>query len=319
MERFFERINFDGELDAIGLSICEKLSLGDLVSSTLVTTGYEDFNFILETLHGKYFVKGFSNFRTDDDCVRYTDVMVKVGGTGVSTPHLLNGGQGCLFEVTVGDITFRFCLLDHIEGSTYYSLGEKPNENEITEIAYQAALINSIGIIPRPKYDSWAVVNFLIEFNKKGSYLSSGDYNLEEVLVEEFTRIDIKSLPHCFVHGDINSTNVMRDDKGGIWVIDFSSANYYPRIQEIAVLASNLLFDEDLKEKSERNLRIALETYQKRIQLTARELDALPSYIKLAYGMNLLLANFELVAEENHSRENEYWIEQGRIGLLQAA
>jgi len=85
----------------------------------------------------------------------------------------------------------------------------------------------------------------------------------------------------------------------------------------LAVLACNLFFNAKSKEESENNLNIALEEYQKRIPLTDKELVTLPTYIKLAHAMHILCANYEEVAKNNVSEENEYWLQQGRAGLEQ--
>jgi Ser/Thr protein kinase RdoA (MazF antagonist) len=85
----------------------------------------------------------------------------------------------------------------------------------------------------------------------------------------------------------------------------------------LAVLACNLFFNEKSRAESENNLRIMLNEYQKTITLTAKELDSLPTYIKLAHAMHLLCANYEKVVNKNNLQENEYWLEQGRAGLNQ--
>jgi len=161
-------------------------------------------------------------------------------------------------------------------------------------------------------------VNFLKEFQKKGESLSPQDQQLVEPLVEEYKKIDFEGLPHAFVHGDLIATNVIKDKDGSDWMIDFAVANTYPRIQEIAVLASNMFLDEKSKERSAANLELALKEYQTIIKLTPEELDAFPRYIKLAHGMHVLLAGYKKIAEGNSSEENEYWLNQGRIGLSQA-
>ena len=95
-------------------------------------------------------------------------------------------------------------------------------------------------------------------------------------------------------------------------------AKPFHRIQEIAVLASNMLFDEKSKERSTANLELALKEYQAAIKLTPEELNALPGYIKLAHGMHVLRAGYEKMAENNSSEENESWLNQGRVGLSDA-
>ncbi|MFC1617849.1 phosphotransferase [Patescibacteria group bacterium] len=317
MQKFFQRIEYSGELDDISAAICRDFDIGELVTSDLIPVGYEDFNYILETTQGKYFVKVFAKFRNDKNIRRYLDIMLKAVEQGVKFPELYKSNQGYLHETKVAGTELKLCVMQYIDGQSYYLLKQKPNHEEIKFLAHQAALINSIDIKPEFVYDSWAIVNFKKEFVKKSKYLGKGDLDLLEPLVQVFDDIEISTLPHCFVHGDIIVTNVMKDKQGQDWIIDFSVSNYYPRIQEIAVLACNLFFDENNKSESEENLRIALAEYQKTIKLTTRELKSLPEYIKLAHAMHLLSANYEKVAEKNDSEENEYWLNQGRIGLQQ--
>jgi len=315
MKHFYKRIGYEGELSDISKMICDNYNLGDFVSNKLVPLGYEDFNFILETTKGKFFVKILSNFRSDDDCHAYVDKMSKVIENNITFPKLFKSSQGYLHIAHVNESKLRFTVMEFIDGESYYVLKEKPNSDDIRELARQAALTNSMDIKPPLFYDSWAVTNFLKEYEKKEKHLQSEDVEMIEPLVKEFKEMKIDELPHCFVHGDYIVTNVMRDKNKKLWVIDFSVSNYYPRIQELAVMACNLLFDEKSKENSENNLKTALDEYQKTIKLTPRELEVLPTYIKLAHAMHILSANHEKIVEKNNSKENEYWLSQGRMGL----
>lgn len=315
MEKFFERINYKGKIDDISSVICKDFQIGDFLSNKLILSGYEDFNFILETTKGKYFVKIFSSIRTDDDCRRYIDILLNVIEAGVSFPELFKSKQDYLYTEIINATKLRISVMEYIDGKSYYFLNQKPSIDEIKVLAQQAALINSIDIKPKAIYDEWAIVNFSKEFKKKRKYLSQEDLNTIESLLQKFEDMNIEKLPHCFVHGDIIVTNVMKGKDGKISIIDFGVSNYYPRIQELAVLACNMLFDENDKSKSENNLRVALKEYQKTIALTPKELEVLSTYIEIAHAMHLLSANYEKVVKKNNSEENKYWINQGRSGL----
>lgn len=315
MKDFFKRINYQGKLDDISLSVCQDFQLGDFVSNELITLGYEDFNFVLETNKGKYFVKVFSSFRTKEDCQRYMEIMLRVNKEGISFPSLFRHGKSSFYTVVINNTKLRLCVMEYIDGQSYFFLGRKPDASEIKFLANQAALINSIDIKPKFVYDSWAITSFLKEFEKKKKYLAPEDLKMIKPLTKEFEKINIQTLPHCFMHGDIIVTNTMKDKNNKIWIIDFAVSNYYPRIQELAVFACNLLFDENDKSKTENNLKVALEEYQKIIKLTPKELKILPTYIKFAHAMHVLSATYESVAEKNDSEENKYWLNQGRTGL----
>ncbi len=317
IEAFKKRIGYWGDLKDISLGICKQFRLGSFLSNKLVLMGYEDFNFSLETTSGKYFVKVFSNFRTDKDCERYVNIMLNAMESGVSIPKLYKSQQGYLCKLKINDSDLRLCIMEHVEGKTILSAREKLSDDEIRFIARQASLIDSINMKPYWIYDTWAITNFLKEYQKKWKYLSEEDLELIKPLVKEFKDLKIEELPHCFVHGDILTTNVMKDNNEKLWIIDFAVSNYYPRIQELAVLACDLLFDPKDKKKSDHNLMVALEEYQKKIQLTGRELKVLPTYIRLAHAMHLLRANYEKIVGKNTFEENEHFINQGRFGLKQ--
>ena len=315
MVHFYKRICYKGELSEISKIICKDFDLGEFKSNKLVEVGYEDFNFLMETTKGKYFIKIFSNFRKDDDCRRYVDMMLKALEKGISFPKLFKSKQGYFHVTEINKAKLRFVVMQFIDGEDYFNLGTKPASGEIKELARQVALINSIDAKPPFVYDSWAIVNILKEYEQKGKYLLPEDAKLVKPLVLVFKDLNINELPHCFVHGDLIATNIMKDKNNKLWVIDFAVSNYYPRIQELAVMACNIFFDENSKENSESNLRIALGEYQKHIKLTSRELEILPTYVKLAHAMHVLRANYEKIEEKNNTEENEYWLNQGRIGL----
>ena len=311
------RINYDGKLEEISRTICKNFDIGDFVANELILTGYEDFNFVLETTKDKYLIKIFANFRTLKDCERYINVMINVIRSKVKTPKLIKFKLRYLNTLEINNTHLRFCILEYINGKDLFDLNETLGNNEIKCIVQQAALINSININPPFIYDPWSISNFKNEFEKKAKYLSFDDLNMLQPLVEKFDNLKIHELPHCFVHGDLVSTNVMKDNNDEIWIIDFSVSNYYPRIQELSILASNLLFDPKSKTESEKKLKIALLEYQKKIPLTKTELEALPTYIKLAFAMHLLPTNYEKVVKNNISNENEYYLQLGRTGLKQ--
>ncbi len=314
-EKFKERINYNGDIKDISTQICKDYDLGEFKLNKIILMGYEDFNFVMETSKGKYFVKIFAKFRDIEDCKRYIEVIEKAIESKIATPLLLKSKQGYLYATKINNTKLRLCVSEFIEGKTLFELKEKLNHEEISFIANQASIINSLNLKPKVVYDEWAITNFLKEFKKKSESLSPDDLKIVEPLVKKYKELEIDKLPHCFVHGDIIVTNVMKDDVGNLWIIDFAVSNYYPRIQELAVLACNLFFNEDDKNKSEENLEIALKEYQNIIPLTKAELEALPVYIKLAHAMHLLSANFEKVSKNNNTKENEYWLNQGRIGL----
>jgi len=144
--------------------------------------------------------------------------------------------------------------------------------------------------------------------------LPKDDSLLVEPVIKKYQNTDFDSLPHCFVHGDIIATNVMRAEDGSIYIIDFGVSNWYPRIQELAVILSDLLFI-DNERIFTRNYVLALEEYQKLIKLEQKELDILPTYIQFVQAMFVVAGTRERKFDKNVPEENNYLLKNGQDGL----
>ena len=318
MEKMFQqRIGYNGDIENISHTICKDFKLGSFLENKVIAMGYEDFNMMLKTSKGKYLVKILADFRNMKDCKRYTNVLTKAIENGVSTPKLLKSSQGYLHVIKIGKIRLRLYVMDFIEGRNFYNPELELSEKEIRFVSHQAALINTIKIRPSHFYDSWAIKNILKVFKERQKALEYEDLKMIKPVLKEFKEINIENLPKCFVHGDILKTNLLKDNNGKIQIIDFSVSNYYPRVVEMAVLACNVLFNKNSKKESERNLKIALEEYQKTVHLTEQELKALPVCIKASHAMHIICPLYERKISKNTTKENDYWLDQGRSGLRQ--
>lgn len=316
MKNFQQRINYQGDLKPFLKKVCTDFSIGEYKSYEIVPIGYEDFNLFLLTDKEKYFVKIFGSFRDKSECGRYVEIMENILKAGVSHPKLYKSNKGYLYETTNNDLVDRLCVMQYIDGKIFYELQTTPTVEEMHFIIKQATLINKIDIKPPLVYDHWAITSFLKEYGEKGQYLNEDDKNLVKPLVEVYKSLEIEKLPHCFVHGDITKTNTMKSTKDGIFILDFAVANYYPRIQELAVILCDLFFNPENPDSFPKNYDLALSKYQKYIVLTPDELKKLPSYVRLAHTMHVLLANYEKVVNGNNSAENEYFLGIGRKGLM---
>jgi Ser/Thr protein kinase RdoA (MazF antagonist) len=312
---FQQRIGYKGDIKPVILQICKDFSLSEYISHKVILMGYEDFNLILTTDKGKYFIKMFATFRTEKESRSYVDTMVKVLEAGVNHPKLYQSQQGYFHKITADNTQISLCVMEFIDGVSFYEEKLKATLEEMRLLVQQAALINKIDLKPKFVHDSWAIVNFLDEYKNKKQYLDAADRELIEPLAQQFSILNLDELPHCFVHGDIIKTNVIKETNGKLYIIDFSVSSYYPRVQELAVLLCNLLFDEDNPETFNDNYKLALEEYQKYITLTKKEIEILPLYVRVAHVMHVICATYEKAANGNNSVENEYWINLGRIGL----
>ena len=312
---FQKRIEFEGDIVPVLKQVCTDFNIGDYCSHSVAPIGYEDFNLILQVKNGKYFVKIFANFRSDKDCQRYIDVATRVMEAGVNHPKLFSSNKGSLYQTKIKDTALRLCVMEFIDGKTFHDLGRMPTIEEIKGIIDQAVKINSLNYEPYFLDDSWDISNFSKEYATVGKYLSVDDKKLLVPLNEDFERLDTASLPHALVHGDLISTNILRSKKGKIYFIDFSVANFYPRVQELAILLCDVLFDRRNLDNNVSIYEMVVDEYQKHILLTNKEIEILPTYLKLAHAMHIVGATREKYVNGNESEENDYWLNLGRTGL----
>lgn len=307
-----ERIEYQGDITLLLEKVCRERVMGEYVSHSIISIGYEDLNLVVETTQGKFFFKIFASFRDKKDCERYVEIIKSARNAGIQQPEI----YGELYETNMDGKEIRLCVMQFIEGKNLYESHYKLTGKDALFLVQEAAKINQIPLKPAIVYDSWAIVNFLPEWDKKHRYLSEDDQKLILPLVKEFEKVNVDLLPHCLVHGDLIKTNILRDNQSDkLYILDFSVANYYPRIQELAVLMCDVFFDKGNLDHYKDLYKQTLTEYQKSIPLEKVELDTLPLFAKVAHAMHLLCATYEKVINKNDTAENEYFINLGRTGL----
>lgn len=312
---FLKRIEYQGDIQIILLKICADYGLGKYASHVIISVGYEDLNIVLLTDKGKYFVKIFNKERDEEKCRRYVEIVTKILEAGIQHPKLFQSSQGYLYSFKIDSIIVRLCVMEYVDGKSLYDLRAKVTKEEARFLIGQAALIHQIDFQPTFVYDVWAIVNILKEYEKKKQYIIPRDQDLVKNVIGNFSALDINVLPHRLVHGDMITPNIIKDRLGKLYIVDFSVANYYPRIQELAVLLCNIFFDEVNPGNFLQSYNFLLSEYQKHIPLTLEEISAMPVYTNASFAMHIIGASYEKFAKMNNTVENDYWLELGRIGL----
>lgn len=309
MENFFERIDVNSSLSEIARRICEKCNIKDYVSSQIVEVGYEDFNFIIETKSQKYFIKIFNKDRTSEDCSNYMDRINLSNKIDINTPKVIN-----FDSINVDNKDLKFVVLEYINGKSFLDLEQIPNETEIKEIIRQMAIIHNTNLESDFIYDMWTITNFTKEFETKGKYLDQQYYEKFRELSNKLQKVDLSKLPHSFVHGDIISSNVIKDDDNKLWIIDFAVSNYLPRIIDLVVTGDNLCLDPNSRENTIKNFKLIISEYEKYNKLTDYEKEIIPLFYDLGNAMGILQIS-SLKQSGEYSQEDEYWLKVSEQGL----
>lgn len=310
-----DRLAYTGDLEPVIDRLCAAYNVGTPAGSSVIEVGYEDCNVIVETVQDKYLAKMFAKSRTTEEIARYTTTMQKVVEAGVHHPELLTTSSG---EVVYTDTGITLVLMRFVEGKTFFELDQAPDTEERKAVLEQAAKVNSIDYKPSYLFDSWAIPNIRAMFDKVRQFVEPDDLKLVEQAMAGYEAIPVDDLPHCFVHGDFTKTNVLKGDDGKIYILDFSVANWYPRIQELAVIAANLLHDDSDSGSLEDRCNIVADEYSQFNGITDEERQHLPAYALAGIAMEFMGAHQEKHINGNDTEETEYWLKLGRAGLRRA-
>ncbi|MCA0228711.1 phosphotransferase [Patescibacteria group bacterium] len=309
-----DRLNYTGDLTPVIERVCETYGVGQLSASSIVEVGYEDCNVVIETDQAKFVAKMFAKTRTPVDITRYATTMEKVVQAGVHHPELLTTDTG---ETTYSDSGVTLVLMRFVEGKSFLELDRSPSDEERKAVLEQAATVNSIDYEPPYLFDSWAIPNIHAMLEKVEQYIAPEDLPLVEQAIAGYDAIPTDDLPHCFVHGDFTKANVIKGEDGKIYILDFSVANRYPRIQELAVIVANLLHD-DGEETLEQKCKRVADEYSEFNPLNDQERKHLPAYALAGIAMEFMGAHQEKYINGNDTEETDYWLSLGREGLRKA-
>lgn len=315
MNRYFDRIDKIDNIDNLSTAICLEYGLGKLITTEVIEIGYEDFNAIIETESGKYLMKVFRNSRDDkeaEDCITRTNI---AGENNVPTPKVYHNSQNQLLSIiNIGDSRFRVALIEYINGQNFFDMKQKPTNQELEQIVDIASKLSKIKYKPIFIYDTWAITSFIKEFEKKKEYLSQDYLELVKPVYERFRRFDYEMLPKAYVHGDMMSTNLIKDVDGKIWLIDFSVSNYTARLNEITIICDDVALITGDKKQSQRRIKQAFNLWCDKVGATPFEKDSFKMLFDVANAINVMNSSYEKYTG-NTSDETEMHLNAGLFAL----
>lgn len=310
-----DRLAYSGDLEPVIERLCATYGIGIPTNSSIIEVGYEDCSVVLETDQDKYLAKMLAKTRTAEDITRYVNTMQRVVEAGINHPELLTTSSG---EVIYIDSGITLALMRFVEGKTFFELDRAPDADGQKVVLEQAAKVNSIDYKPAYLFDSWAIPNIRVMFDKVRQFIELDDLKLVEQAMAHYEAIPVDDLPHSFVHGDFTKTNVLKGNDGKIYILDFSVANWYPRIQELSVIVANLLHDNSDNSSLEDRCSQVADKYSRYNPLTNEERRHLPAYALAGIAMEFIGAYQEKYINGNDTDETAYWLNLGREGLREA-
>lgn len=313
--RFFDRIDEIEDIGILSEQVCKEYNLGNYIDTSIVEIGYEDFNAVITTSIGKYFMKVFRNSRDDEEVREVIERAYVAEQSGVRSPKVLkNLNEDIITNINYNNSNFRLSIMEYIDGSNFFQLDREATLDELLKIADLASEFGNIDYKPNFIYDTWAISSFIEEFDKKKQYVSKEYMQYIQPIYDEFKAFNYSLLPKSFTHGDIILTNLMKDKYDEFWVVDFSVSNYTTRLNEIAVASSDFAVIKGKKQESEERIKAMFERWAKNIGATDFERNAFQILFRVQNAIDILNPSYE-IAIGNNSEENKMYLELGKFGL----
>ena len=313
--RYYSRIDKIEDINTLSRLVCKEYKLGNLVNTFVIEIGYEDFNAVIITNLGKYFMKVFRNSRTDQEVIECVQRTYNAQINNVPTPKIyLNSKNEIVSIIFYKNSRYRLSVIEYIDGSNFFDLKRKPTDEELNKIVNIAVNFSKIDYKPNFIYDTWAITSFCNEYEKKKKFLESKYINMIQPIFDKFKKFNYDILPKSFVHGDMMSTNLMIDKNEKIWVIDFSVSNYMARINELVVICDDVALITGNKVESERRINNAFSYWCENVNATKLEKDSFQILFDVANAINVMNSQYEIITG-NDSNETMMHLETGIFGL----
>ncbi len=290
-------------------------AIGELVDWRYIEVGLEDCNILITGSKGKFLLKVFSKTRLPQDTERVSKIIEQVSTlNGLYTQKIVHGSaRGLNYLKGKQD---PYVLLNWVEGEDLFSQKRVTSTLELNDLMRQVAVLHTSNIQPPFFEDMWAVGNIRVVYDMVKEYLSDEEKRLCSTAKDIFEKIDHEALPKAFVHGDLTKQNVIAVGDGRVGIIDFSVSNWYPRIQEHAAIIANLVYSiGDEKQTIMRSIDEVVDAYQKYIELTDTEKEALFGYVVASFAMSALGSYKEKYISGSTLDEIDFWLKQGISGL----
>lgn len=277
--------------------------------------GYEDCNVDVVADGARFVLKVFAADRDPGFAYRYAAVVDAARAAGVDHPGFLRDDSGAVVRHDRATEN-TYVVMERAAGAPVSSAPAAPPQPVVAEVVRQAAALHGIDCVVSTRGDVWSPARAPSMAYTFAGHLDDELRMLIAVAVESWRRIDFEGLPARPIHSDLSRTNVLIDDSGRVRVLDLASVCVYPRIQELAFIAVNLMHG-DARDLFERVALVAA-MYREHAPLAAEEEGALTDYAVVTAAMEVLGSTYYRVVEGLRSEENDEVLEIGRAGLRSA-
>lgn len=311
---FQDRISYSGPLDLLIKEILQEYNLGEYIKHEIIEIGFEDLNIKLCTNLGTYLIKFYAKYKSRKEIQNILPIIEEAISLGIKHPKIYYSEGKGLNRIRKNGKNIYFIIIEYIDAPNLLDSKLKLTKEDKIFLTNQIALFSKMKSKQLEVYDEWAVLNLQKEYEDLEKDLDIAEIEFLKKRIDiVFHKIKFEKLPKTFIHGDITATNLIKKDSD-LYIIDFSVASYSPRIQDLAILLTNTIFNNNDFESVEDDYDLILNEYLKLIELSDYEINALPYYLIAVYLTNII-GVIKNKKRGFYTSEAEYWLMLGYRGI----
>lgn len=308
MEQLFKRIGRKIHIIELSNEICKEYGFGEYKKHEFIFVGIDDFSYYLYTSKGKYVVKLMNHEKTSKDINEFIQKNLVIARNNIKAPKIILHNEEVLFTYK----NVNLMVIECVDGKDLYSINQRITKEDILKLIEILIPFHRIQEKTQPTdYDEYCFMKIKYDYDKTKKILPKNIKEQVEEAIKDFDKIDLSKLPECFIHGDLISTNIMKDKEDKLWLIDFYQSGNGIRILDIVKVLNSVIYNYQYDEKIEEFEQYFLEEYSKKMPLTEYELEVLPILRKIDACTGIMLETYDFL-KGNNNEENEYWLENDR-------
>lgn len=280
------------------------LPIRKIIKVAPILEGYEDANFILETITNRYVLKIFASERSEQNIKDYAKVLSRLEQIKVPSLKMIGG-------LHLQNKVF-FILSPFFDGQNFVNIS--PTLNDIVHVTKYLAKVNTLNFAIEESYDSWGNKNLFKEFNKNKEKLSRDQLQIVNPLVQQFKGLNFKQFSQSFIHGDMQKKHVLKSKQGKFLILDFGCMSYGPKIIDLSTYLAWFCLDENNWKDKEKIIKAVVDEYLKIHQLSPYELQSLIVLTKASWTAYYLKTSF-LIKKGDSSLETKDWHDKSKTML----
>lgn len=307
MEKIYSRIGSKIDLKKLSVEICKVYDIGKYFEHKIIeNVGIDDLSYILCTDKSKFLVKVINHNKTIKEINQFIKKNNIIAKNTIQAPRIILNNGHHIYSTEINGLYINCCIIEYIEGNDLYTIGKRISKDDIDKLIDIIIPMHKIQDKLKIDYDEYCFMKINEVYKKTSCKIPQKLKNEVQIFLEEYKKIDFNKLPLCFVHGDLISSNIMKDKNGKLWLIDFFESGTGIRILDIVKILNGVLFLYYDKENSKELEKYFLNKYQDYSKLTEYELKVLPTLRKADSYVGLMLGEYNLLMEEK--RETKFWL-----------